>query len=117
MKILLAVAVAVHLAAPGWAATPARLRLPPGARAGERLDRVPEAARWASSSQSGSMAREGAIAGAVVFGVAGALVGHQLCEIAEERQGCQQKGRLAVFTLVSAAVGAGVGALVGSAIK
>ena len=108
----------VWLAGPAWAAAPRRLVLPEGARAGERLARVPEAARWeATASSRRSHAREGAIVGAIALGVVGAHAGNQLCKIAEEDQACSNGTALAFFTLTSAAVGAGVGALIGWAIE
>jgi uncharacterized membrane protein YeaQ/YmgE (transglycosylase-associated protein family) len=53
--------------------------------------------------------------GAVALGVAGAVVATQICRIAEEDQHCSQDMRVAAYALISAAIGAGVGALIGSA--
>jgi hypothetical protein len=115
---LMALTLVALLAAPAWAEPGARLRLPQGARAGERLSQVPAEARWsAAPTKRRSHAKTGAIAGGVALGVAGGLVGIGVCDIASEGNGCSSAAPVAVFALASAAVGAGVGALVGWAIK
>jgi hypothetical protein len=117
MKKLIVVVMAVLLAGPAWAETPSRLVLPEGARTGERFARVPQGARWQSASSRGSYAKEGALVGAIALGAFGAHAGNQLCKISEEDQACSNGTALAFFTVASAAVGAGVGALLGWAIK
>jgi hypothetical protein len=117
MKKLVALAMTVLLVGPAWAETPSRLVLPEGARAGERFARVSQDARWQSSSSRRSYAKEGALVGGISLGIAGAVAGHNLCKISEEDQACSNGTALAFFTVASAAVGAGVGALLGWAIK
>jgi hypothetical protein len=116
MKKLISVAMVVLLAGTAWAEMPSRLVLPEGARAGERFARVAPGTRWQASSR-GSHAKEGALVGAIALGILGAHAGNQLCKISEEDQACSNGTALAFFTVASAAVGAGVGALVGWAIK
>jgi hypothetical protein len=117
MKKLIAVLMVVLLASPAWAEMPARLVLPEGARTGERFARVGPGARWQQSSSRGSYAKEGAVVGAIGLGILGAHAGNQLCKISEEDAACSNGAALAFFTVASAAVGAGVGALLGWAIK
>ena len=117
MKKMVTVALAVLLATPAWAEGPAHLRLPEGARAGERATRLAETARWQTSpTHRRSHAKKGAVIGGVALGVAGAVAITGLCEAMSEGQGCHSPGPIAAFTLVSAAVGAGLGALIGSAV-
>jgi hypothetical protein len=115
MKTIATLAMVLLLAAPGWADSPARLLLPPGARAGERLAAAPAGA--APPTHRRSRAREGAVVGAVVLGAGGALLGIEVCYHGEEGASCRHPQHVAAFTIVGAAVGAGLGALIGMAIK
>jgi hypothetical protein len=118
MKKMITVAMALLLATPAWAEGPARLRLPEGARTGERAAQIADTARWQTSpTHRRSHAKQGAVIGALALGVGGAVVGNGICQIAEESQSCGNGGMVAGFTVVSAAVGAGLGALIGLAIK
>jgi uncharacterized membrane protein YeaQ/YmgE (transglycosylase-associated protein family) len=118
MKRSMAAVLATLVAAPALAQS--RLSLPAGAR-GESVpleaalaaDAIPGPA-WGVAPRA-SHAKEGALVGAVALGVAGAVVATQICRIAEEDQDCSQDMRVAAYTLISAAIGAGVGALIGSA--
>jgi hypothetical protein len=64
----------------------------------------------------GNRGMTGALIGGVVFGAAGAVVGYWACNIDTEGQGCDDTGKVAGLSMVGVAVGAGLGALIGSTI-
>jgi len=65
---------------------------------------------WRRHSNTG----RGAALGALLFGATTALLSSKLCSSVNEGFGCEDAGIVVVLTVAGAAVGAGVGALIGS---
>lgn len=63
----------------------------------------------------GNRAKTGALVGALVFGAGSAMLGSVACGMASDGHGCQETEKVVAFTAAGAAVGVGLGALIGSA--
>jgi hypothetical protein len=64
----------------------------------------------------GHRAKSGAIIGSLVLGAASAVFWSEMCNIASEGHGCDETGSVVGLTLAGAAAGAGLGALIGTAV-
>jgi hypothetical protein len=62
----------------------------------------------------GNRAGVGALIGGMVLGAASAVGWNELCEIGNEGRGCDETGKIIGLTMAGVAVGAGLGALLGS---
>jgi hypothetical protein len=87
---------------------------PPSLQLTDRAGPLP-AASIDSLWVRGTHAKRGAIIGALLLGVSSGIFWSSVCEYAGEGSGCDAWGAVAGLTLAGAGVGAGLGALIGSA--
>lgn len=87
---------------------------PPSLQLTDRAEPLP-AASIDSLWVRGTHAKQGAIIGALLLGVSSGIFWSSVCECAGEGSGWDSWGAVAGLTLAGAGVGAGLGALIGSA--